>query len=102
MVGMCLYKRTNLAYIIGERERANLGVRTVRFFRYLYIYITGVAYVVSNSTLHAHAHAHVKLQFLQLHAIHRGPPPAGAGALQTPLVKAIEEAHPLCIPFLYV
>ena len=30
------------------------------FFRY--IYISGAAYVVSNSTLHAHAHAHVKLQ----------------------------------------
>ena len=48
--------------IIGERERANLVVRTARFFRYIYIYITGAAYVVSNSTLHAHAHAHVKLQ----------------------------------------
>ena len=35
-------------------------VRTARFFHYLYI--TGAAYVVSNSTLHAHAHAHVKLQ----------------------------------------
>ena len=29
---------------------------------FIYIFITGAAYVVSNSTLHAHAHAHVKLQ----------------------------------------
>ena len=38
--------------IIGERERANLVVRTARFFRYIFIYIfiTGAAYVVSNST----------------------------------------------------
>ena len=45
--------------VVGERERANLVVRTARFFRYNY---NCAAYVVSNSTLHAHAHAHVKLQ----------------------------------------
>ena len=26
-------------YIIGERERANLVVRTARFFRYIFIYL---------------------------------------------------------------
>ena len=53
--------------VIGEREGANLVVRTARFFRYLYI--TGAAYVVSNSTLHAHAHFHVKLQSAAYRAI---------------------------------
>ena len=87
--------------LIGERERANLVVRKARFFRYIYIYIliTGAAYVVSNSMLHAHAHAHVKLQSTACignNSMQAGSSSswtascqvAGAGALQSQLVKA--------------
>ena len=47
---MCVYVR-----IIGERERANLVVRTERFsvfciYIYICIYISDAAYVISNST----------------------------------------------------
>ena len=44
------FMRYVTAGIVGERERANLVVRTERFFRILYIYISGTAYVISNST----------------------------------------------------
>ena len=50
--------------LVGERERANLVVRTERFFRILYIYIYRVLRT-SSLIQRAHAQTNVNLQSAQ-------------------------------------
>ena len=102
-------------WIIGERERTNLVVRMGRDFRYiiyLFLFISGAAYIVSNLTLHTREHAHVNFQstaynipswlFDMMDCQYDRQPSSSGSRSSTHFACESEEAHPLCVLFLYV